>query len=173
MKTIRELLDIVIASEDNPQISKAIDFHDGVPTLERGFHRKASPMLTARYELFSKWLNATHGDWLDTEEMESFWSEDADDERLAGIVRNVKASMGNWENHATGLFVPNRISIFSASDNGYEMICLIWFDGIEEPELWVYDCNGESRYKDLESYLQAYIDDDVSASSVKWKLAEM
>lgn len=53
------------------------------------------------------------------------------------------------------------------------MICLIWFDGIEEPELWVYDCNGESRYKDLESYLQAYIDDDVSASSVKWKLAEM
>lgn len=53
------------------------------------------------------------------------------------------------------------------------MICLIWFDGIEEPELWVYDCNGESRYKDLASYLQAYIDDDVSACSVKWKLAEM
>ena len=53
------------------------------------------------------------------------------------------------------------------------MICLIWFDGTEEPELWVYDCNGESRYKDLVSYLQAYIDDDVSASAVKWKLADM
>lgn len=48
-----------------------------------------------------------------------------------------------------------------------------WFDGTEEPELWVYDCNGESRYKDLASYLQAYIDDDVSASAVKWKLADM
>lgn len=62
---------------------------------------------------------------------------------------------------------------FAASDNGYEMICLIWFDGTEEPELWVYDCNGESRYKDLAAYLQAYIDDDVSASEVKWKLADM
>lgn len=105
--------------------------------------------------------------------MESFWSEGADDERLAGIVQNVKASLGNWENHATGLFALSRISIFAASDNSYEMICLIWFDGIEEPELWIYDCNGESRYKDLASYLQAYIDDDISACSVKWKLAEM
>ena len=34
MKTIKELLDIVIASEDEPQISKAIDFHKGVPTLK-------------------------------------------------------------------------------------------------------------------------------------------
>ena len=156
MKTIKELLDIVITLEDNPQTSKVIDFHKGVPTLESGVYRKA-----------------THGDWLDTEEMESFWSEGADDERLAGIVRNVKASMGNWEDHATGLFALNRVSIFAASDNSYEMICLIWFDGTEEPELWVYDCNGESRYKDLASYLQAYIDDDVSASAVKWKLADM
>ena len=73
----------------------------------------------------------------------------------------------------TGLFALNRVSIFAASDNSYEMICLIWFDGTEEPELWVYDCNGESRYKDLASYLQAYIDDDVSTSAVKWKLADM
>ena len=91
-----------------------------------------------------KWINATHGDWLDTKEMESPWNEDEEDERLVGIVRNIKASMDNWEDHATGLFALNRISIFAASDNGYEMICLIWFDGTEEPELWVYDCNGES-----------------------------
>ena len=68
---------------------------------------------------------------------------------MIGIVRDIKASKDYWEDHATGLFAPNRISIFAASDNGYEMICLIWFDGTEEPELWVYDCNGESRYKDL------------------------
>ena len=93
--------------------------------------------------------------------------------RMIVIVRDIKASKDYWEDHATGLFAPNRISIFAASDNGYEMICLIWFDGTEEPELWVYDCNGESRYKDLAAYLQAYIDDDVSASEVKWKLADM
>ena len=118
MKTIKELLDIVITLEDNPQTSKVIDFHKGVPTLESGVYRKDSPMLKVRYELFGKWLNATHGDWLDTEEMESFWSEGADDERLAGIVRNVKASMGNWEDHATGLlhlteflFLPQVITV--------------------------------------------------------------
>ena len=173
MKTIKELLDIVIASEDEPQISKAIDFHKGVPTLKNGVYRKLSPMLKVRYELLGKWLNATHGDWLDTEEMEILWSKNVADKRLSGIARSVRASMDNWEDHATGLFAPNRISIFAASDNGYEMICLIWFDGTEEPELWVYDCNGESRYKDLASYLQAYIDDDVSASEIKWKLADM
>ncbi len=81
MKTIKELLDEVINLEGKVQISQAIDFHKGVPTLEKGVYR--------------------------------------------------------------------------------------------EPELWVYDCNGESRYKDLAAYLQAYIDDDVSASEVKWKLADM
>ena len=45
MKTIKELLDIVIALESNSQISKAIDFHKGVPTLENGNYRKLSPML--------------------------------------------------------------------------------------------------------------------------------
>lgn len=173
MKTIKELLDIVIDSESNPQISKAIDFHKGVPTLENGVYRKSSPMLKVRYELLGKWLNATHGDWLDPEEMKILWDENVADKRLAGIARSVRASMGNWEDHAAGLFALNRISIFAASDNGYEMICLIWFDSTEEPELWVYDCNGESRYKDLTSYLQAYIYDDVSACSIKWKLAEM
>ena len=159
MKTIKELLDEVIDLEGKVQISQAIDFHKGVPTLEKGVYRNVSPMLKIRYGAFGKWINATH--------------EDEKDERLIGIVRDIKASKDYWEDHATGLFAPNRISIFAASDNGYEMICLIWFDGTEEPELWVYDCNGESRYKDLAAYLQAYIDDDVSASEVKWKLADM
>lgn len=48
MKTIKELLDIVITLEDNPQTSKVIDFHKGVPTLESGVYRKASPMLKVR-----------------------------------------------------------------------------------------------------------------------------
>ena len=49
MKTIKELLDIVITLEDNPQTSKVIDFHKGVPTLESGVYRKASPMLKGKY----------------------------------------------------------------------------------------------------------------------------
>ncbi len=52
MKTIKELLDIVIALEDESQISKAINFHKGVPTLENGVYKKLSSMLKVRYELF-------------------------------------------------------------------------------------------------------------------------
>ena len=36
MKTIKELLDEVIDLEGKVQISQAIDFHKGVPTLEKG-----------------------------------------------------------------------------------------------------------------------------------------
>lgn len=43
--------------------------------------------------------------------MESPWNEDEKDERLIGIVRDIKASKDYWEDHATGLFAPNRISI--------------------------------------------------------------
>lgn len=38
-------------------------------------------MLKIRYGAFGKWINATHGDWLDTKEMESPWNED---ERMNG-----------------------------------------------------------------------------------------
>jgi len=112
MKTIKELLDEVIDLEGKVQISQAIDFHKGVPTLEKGVYRNVSPMLKIRYGAFGKWINATHGDWLDTKEMESPWNEDEKDERLIGIVRDIKASKDYWEDHATGLFAPNRISIF-------------------------------------------------------------
>lgn len=39
MKTIKELLDEVIDLEGKVQISQAIDFHKGVPTLEKGVYR--------------------------------------------------------------------------------------------------------------------------------------
>ena len=68
MKTIKELLDEVIDLEGKVQISQAIDFHKGVPTLEKGVYRNVSPMLKIRYGAFGKWINATHGDWLDTKE---------------------------------------------------------------------------------------------------------
>ena len=61
-----------------------------MPTLEKGVYRNVSPMLKIRYGAFGKWINATHGDWLDTKEMESPWNEDEKDERLIGIVRDIK-----------------------------------------------------------------------------------
>ena len=54
MKTIKELLDEVIDLEGKVQISQAIDFHKGVPTLEKGVYRNVSPMLKIRYGAFGK-----------------------------------------------------------------------------------------------------------------------
>ena len=50
------------------------------------------------------------------------------------------------------------------------MVILLWLDSTVEPEVWVYDCNGESRYKDLNDYLNAYINDDVSACERSWRV---
>ena len=51
-------------------------------------------MLKIRYGAFGKWINATHGDWLDTKEMESLWNEDEKDERLIGICSRHKSFKG-------------------------------------------------------------------------------
>ena len=146
--TIEELLNTTVALlEGDSEMTEAIDFSKGVPTLEKGIYRNVSPMLEARYKKLGGWIDATRGDWFDVKEMELFWTNETEDDRLAGIIQNVKASINHWEDHAAGLFAPNRVSIFAASESTSEIICLVWFDSVEEPELWVYDCNGESRYK--------------------------
>lgn len=160
-----------LAHESTPK--PGIQFSKGIPTLKKDYFRPLSPMLKLRFEQLGGWEDSTHGDWLDTAEMELFWAEHIADERLNGIVRNVNSSIGNWQNDAAALFNPERISVFAGSHYTYERIYLVWFDGLEEPELWVYDTNGEARYKDLLSYLISYINDDLSAFYNKWKLGEL
>ena len=81
------------------------------------------------------------------------------------------AAEENWPNEASALFRPERLSLFACSDLTNEKIYLLWLDFEDEPELWVYDANGESRYKDLAEYLTAYLADDVSAAGRAWRLA--
>ena len=45
-------------------------------------------------------------------------------------------------------------------------------DGASEPEVWAYDSNGEARYADLDAYLRAALNDDLSAYDKRWRLAE-
>jgi hypothetical protein len=68
------------------------------------------------------------------------------------------------------LFKPERLSVFACSDLTNEKIYLLWLDFEDEPELWAYDSNGESRYKDLREYLEAYLADDISAMERRWRL---
>lgn len=134
---------------------------DRIPTLEPDCYRAITPMLDVRFGMFSYWRNATHGDWLSVSEMKSLWSDKKDD-YIQRIADNVKAAADNWANDAYGLFLPKRLSLFAGSTDILERIYLLWLDNADEPELLVYDCNGMARYKDLEEYLTAYINDDLS-----------
>lgn len=138
-----------------------------VPTLEPEVYRKTSPMLKIRFQMLGYWKNATHGDWLSLTEMESLWGSN-DSSYIENIQKQLIAVSENWPNDACALFKKNRISVYAADENGFERIYIVWFDEVEEPELWVYDTNGMARYKNLLCYLKAYLDDDLSAYNDKW-----
>ncbi|END3794343.1 hypothetical protein OM226_11655 [Escherichia albertii] len=144
-------------------------FDGQIPTLKNGVWQKASPMLQARFAHCGCWLSATHGSWLSISDMEMLWQEHIENTFLNEIKMNAEASRDNWDNHVWGLFHSNRLSLFAGSDFSYEMVFLLWLDSSVEPEVWVYDCNGESRYKDFDDYLKAYLCDDVSACSRSWR----
>lgn len=96
--------------------------------------------------------------------MERFWDKHSKD----ATVMNVFASIHNWENDIASLFKPNRVSVFAGSEYTSERVYLIWLDAKQEPEIWVYDTNGLSRYNDLLEYLSAYLEDDLSKASNTW-----
>ncbi len=149
-------------------------FDNGVPTLELGKYRKPSRQIHERFELFGRWEWATHGHWLGTNDLQALWNESAEEDQFISRIRFQSLGIeANWTNSAPALFRPDRLSLFAASDVNYESVFLLWLDCEEEPEVWVYDSNGESRYKDLAHYLQAYLDDDVSAAQRHWKLSDI
>jgi hypothetical protein len=154
---------------EDVKVFPASSLGQGVPTLKPAVYRDFSPMLKERFELFGRWETATHGHWLGLSDMEALWQENISDEFLANVKSGMTANAENWPNHGAALFRPDRLSIFAGDDDGYEEIYLLWLDFYDEPEVWAYDTNGESRYKDLEEYLKAYLSGDVSASTRSWR----
>ena len=178
---IRELVDAAFAKTVElwgepvegirPTMWPSTPFSRGIPALEPGIYRPCSPMLQERFELCGRWTVATHGHWLSAHDMEALWSAaaTASDPLLEGVKAMWEAGREGWPNEASALFQPERLSLFAGSDHGAEKIYLLWLDFEDEPELWVYDANGESRYHDLAAYLQAYLAEDVSAASISWR----
>jgi hypothetical protein len=153
------------SSPNHPDLS----FQGKIPTLDKGVYQKASPMLIERFKTYGRWENATHGNWLSIKDMETIWSNEIQDDFIDLIKYHTECLKENWPNHASGLFKDNRLSLFAGSEIGNEAIFLLWLDDEIEPELWVYDSNGESRYKNLDEYLIAYLKDDLSASTRSWR----
>lgn len=143
-----------------------------IQTLKKGVYRNLSPQLKARFSRMGAWHDSTHGDWLSMSEIEKLVSGNLDTSRLKRIKTNFDAAAEHWANDVISLLLPERVSYFAASEFTYERVYLIWFDGYEEPEVCVYDVNGESRYVDLESYLLAYLKDDKESVIQTWKLGK-
>ena len=141
----------------------------GIPTLENGTWRALSPQLRERWLAFGRWRHATHGHWLSPDDMRALWDAQPADPLAKAIRLQAESLRDNWANHAYALFRPARLSLFAGSDLGNESIFLLWLDFEDEPEVWVYDANGESRYKDLGTYLESYLADDVSAAERSWR----
>ena len=152
-----------------PEPEGATPLGQGVPTLKTGVYREFSPMLRKRFELHGRWERATHATWLSLDDMESLWQERAENHLRAAFKIQAAALKEDWPNHATGLFKEERLSLFAVSDLNSESMVLLWLDFEPEPEVWVYDANGESRYKNLEVYLDSYLADDVSAARRSWR----
>jgi hypothetical protein len=154
-----------------PKLWPVTPVDHGIPTLAPGVYRPCSPMLRERFELFGRWTASTHGHWLSVADMEALWSDvdTASDPLIERVKALREAGEEGWPNEASALFKPQRLSLFAASDDTYEKIYLLWLDFEDEPELWVYDANGESRYRDLASYLQSYLAEDVGAASISWR----
>ena len=142
-----------------------------VPTLDPDVRRPVSPMLRERFLFCGAWELATHGDWLSVDEMILIANNDTDDPRIAEIIVYKDSAALDWPNDAGGLFRPDRLSLFAGSDVTYERVYLLWVDDAVEPEVWVYDTNGNARYRDLEQYLNAYLSDDLSSYEKRWILA--
>lgn len=145
-----------------------------IPTLKKENYREASPMLLERFNFAGAWEDSTHGDWLSISEMKYLWLNESKilNERIKEIKENLLSISENWANDAISLFKSNRISVFAASNYTNERIYLIWFDDIIEPELWVYDVNGFSRFENLEYYLDSYINDKVK-DNYEWILGNI
>jgi hypothetical protein len=172
---IESILEDVIndLKEDEDSI---ISFSDAtpveMPTMKPEVSLALSPQLKACYAKIESWRDATHGDWLSIREMMTLWSKEIADPRLSAIKENLSAAEWNWPDDAAALFRPERLTVFAASEYTSERIYLLWLASTKEPELWVYDTNGESRYKDLAAYLTAYLEDDGSALENRWKLSD-
>ena len=130
-----------------------------IPTLRKGVYRNISPMLSVRYRQYSSILDATHGDWLSINEMENLWLpyKQINDERIRGIKRSLNSNIKEWDNNAGSIFQHDRLSLFAGSAYTYEQVYLLWLDDYIEPQIWVYDANGNSRFDTFDDYLIAFL----------------
>ncbi|MEM7477843.1 MAG: hypothetical protein AAF483_22890 [Planctomycetota bacterium] len=119
-----------------------------LPTLEQGTRRLISPMLKERFAFCGRWRR--FGEiWLSAEQMETVC-------RNRQFKRNFRIQKEEWENSAPAIIPPNRLTVYSVSshDDG-DYTYLVWPERQNgEPQLWRYQSQSETQFKNLQEFLE-------------------
>jgi hypothetical protein len=121
----------------------------GIPLLEKGEYRDATPQLQERFSSAGRVEDAWAGQaWLGLSDMEAAWSD-------PGILEQVRNRQDNWEGSAPAAVPWDRLTLFGVNREEFEETYLVWPESRSaEPEVWVYLSQAESRYPDLRTYLE-------------------
>lgn len=129
------------------KIEKPSSFSKGVPTLQQGIYRPASPMLTARFQFAGSWTYAAAGQtWLSPQSMEKAWNN-------KGIGKQLKLRKEHWSESVLNKATPDRVALFGIDREEKEETYLHFAEDASEPEIFQYVSNAEKKFANLEDYL--------------------
>ena len=120
----------------------------GIPTLKKGVYAKPSPMIEERFRYAGTWLQMDEI-WLGVRDMEKTV-------KTKNVQETIKAQKEYWEGSAPMRFPPEKLSLFAIVDGVVgDQTYLVWPEKEgAEPEIWVYAGQSETKYKNLEKYLE-------------------
>lgn len=122
-----------------------------LPTFDNSIFRRPSPMLRARFEFAGTWKEGTDT-WLAPDEMVDLMQRKS----VRAIHKSIRAK---WEGSAPMRFADSQLTLFGVTDGVPENLTyLVWVDDVE-PEVWSYVGMNVHRYKTLEEFLKAQLQD--------------
>lgn len=126
----------------------------GIPTLEQGSFRAATPMIEARFTFAGRWTDAGGGQtWLGIGDMQAVWT----DER---IMRQIRSKRDFWEGSAPATVEWRKLTLFGLDIDEEDHTYLVWNDQIdEEPAVWIYSGQSERKFKNMMNYLKYIVGD--------------
>ena len=129
-------------------IDPAEPVKNGIPTFKKGVYKKLPPMLEERFKYAGSW-QIIDEIWLGLSDMEKQLSN-------KNVQATFKAQKENWDGSAPMSFPPERLSLFAVTEGvDGDQAYLVWPEQEgEEPEVWKYADQNETKYKSLQKYFE-------------------
>ena len=124
-----------------------------ISTLAPNVFRPLSPMLNARFNYCSSWINAYHEQsWLSLNEIASATESQT-------IKQSLDLRMENWSWLPPGSVSPEDCAIFAHNPYDFDETYLVWTSSSEEPTIWCYLDADYKMFNNLNRYIEYIIGD--------------